>query len=487
MKLVLALVVCIGFFFVVNAFFLLHTPTMVQERPDVPEVYLEEVNVPDEVITGGVVSRDAQGVGYNDDSGREQTESDGGINQTGSVVYVNQSAPQNQTQQNQTEPIRASVDDLPGYVGLGLFSEPMDLDWMVSSGIDWDYRSAYLSSGVNTGQGWATWNAPAGDYVTRYLGKSKSAGYVPVFSYYMLAQSAPHPVDGEPDVNLNTPATMKAYFEDWKLLMQKAGAAEEIVIVHVEPDLWGYMQKQHGADPKNTRVAVAASGFGEAAGFPNDARGFAQMLEKMRDDYAPNVLLAWHASNWATGYDVVLNKEEDPVVLGSAVGDFYLKLDTPFDLVFFDLSDRTAGYFQYVVGEDTHWWNETDFVRFREYVKAITVKTNKKVILWQVPIGNTVYKSMDNTVQHYQDNKVQYFLEAGNRAHMEEYARVGVIGIIFGAGTEEDTSNYDAAGDGITNPPPVNGNTLDATVADDDGGFLRWRAAAYYADDPVRV
>ena len=49
------------------------------------------------------------------------------------------------------------------------------------------------------------------------------------------------------------------------------------------------------------------------------------------------------------------------------------------------------------------------------------------------------------------------------------------------------TSAYDAAGDGVTNPAPINGNTRDSLSADDDGGYFRERAAAYYAAGGVAL
>src|ERR1700759_4895100 len=50
------------------------------------------------------------------------------------------------------------------------------------------FRDQYLAGGVNTGQGWSTWN-PNGSFVTMYDQESWRAGMIPVFSYYMLLQS----------------------------------------------------------------------------------------------------------------------------------------------------------------------------------------------------------------------------------------------------------------------------------------------------------
>ena len=280
---------------------------------------------------------------------------------------------------------------------------------------------------------------------------------------------------------------MNAYFADWKLLMQKCGAAAGPVIVHHEPDLWGYMQQMHGTDPSATTVSVASSGFAEAAAFEDNARGFAKALVALRDTYAPGTLLAWHASAWATGTDVVMNNG-DPVALGGQVVSFYNALAANFDLIFLDPSDRDAGFYEIFVGDGgAHWWTNADFILFRQYCATICAGTGRKGMLWQVPCGNTLYRSCDNTWDHYQDNRPEYFLQAGNEAHITEYIAAGIIGILFGRGADGPTSNEDDAADGVTNPAPINGNVLTATVSDDDGGFLRSAAGAYYAAGPVAI
>jgi hypothetical protein len=123
---------------------------------------------------------------------------------------------------------------------LGLANDPSDLSWMTSSGAPWDARYQYLSGGVNTGSGWATWNSPAGAFALWYMQNSSSAGYVPIFSYYQLLQSAPATGSSEQAQdasNLTNTSTMNAYYADFALLMQQAHTYGKTVIVQVEPDL----------------------------------------------------------------------------------------------------------------------------------------------------------------------------------------------------------------------------------------------------------
>jgi len=59
------------------------------------------------------------------------------------------------------------------------------------------FRYQYLAGGVNTGGGWATWNAGA-RFPTYYIQDSARNGLVPVFTYYQMLQSAPGNGMGEP-------------------------------------------------------------------------------------------------------------------------------------------------------------------------------------------------------------------------------------------------------------------------------------------------
>ena len=60
-----------------------------------------------------------------------------------------------------------------------------------------------------------------------------------------------------------------------------------------------------------------------------------------------------------------------------------------------------------------------------------------------------------------------------------------MIALLFGAGADGCTMYTDEMWDGVTNPPPVDGNTLEAQHADDDGGHLRLRASDYYRGGPI--
>ena len=94
-------------------------------------------------------------------------------------------------------------------------------------------------------------------------------------------------------------------------------------------------------------------------------------------------------------------------------------------------------------------------------------------------------RAENNTWEHYQDNKVEWLLGDTTRAHLNAYAQAGVVAVLFGRGADGPTCACDAAGDGVTNPAPINGNTGVSLNADDDGGYFKQQAVNYYAAGPA--
>ncbi len=389
---------------------------------------------------------------------------------------------------------------LPAHLLLGLANSPGDQAWMTGSGVPWDARYQYLSGGVNTGTGWATWNSPPGAFALWYMQNSGAHRYLPVFSYYQLLQSGPASGASEADKdysNLNNPATMAAYFADFKLLLDQARAYGQPVIIQVEPDLWGYLEQKAGSCGLASCVSasVASSGYADVAAYPNTAQGFAEALLHLRDLYAPTALLALHASCWGANADVcnypvsLADTAAHAAQVASFLNSAGLAGNAPgvssWDLLFTDTSDRDAAYYQDVYGNPHTWWDPTnatlpDFANFRTYLAGLNAGTGRRIVLWQTPLGNQYFETEDNTDGHYQDNRAQYFLGDGpGYAHLADFANAGVAGLLFGAGAAGPTTYTDAKGDGITNPAPVVSfqcnqcNTHVAQYSDDDGGYIR--------------
>jgi hypothetical protein len=338
------------------------------------------------------------------------------------------------------------------------------------------FRYQYLAGGVNTGSGWSTWN-PGGSFVTRYDAESWAAGELPVFSYYQLLQSKPGGGDeAHADLaNLRNPQTMAAYWSDVRLFFRRARSTHTVVL-HVEPDLWGYIEQAARNDDASTVPAVVPLGL------PQNAAGFAQAFVRLRDQLAPNVVLAYHMSGWGTRHDIVYEKPPDATVRAYAERSaaFYRSLHARFDVAFEDFSDRDAGFYAKQEGNPHTWFTPADFHRHLLYAQTFVARAGVRMVAWQIPLGNTLMRAENNTWDHFQDNRVQWLLGAGLRERLRRYVAAGFAGFLFGRGADGNTCACDAAGDGVTNPAPIDGNTRPSLSADDDGGYFRAQAKAYY-------
>ncbi|MEI7743470.1 MAG: hypothetical protein WCK58_06935 [Chloroflexota bacterium] len=370
---------------------------------------------------------------------------------------------------------------------VGFADSPGGAAAIAASGMGMRYQ--YLAGGVNTGSGWATWNT-SGAFVTWYVQESVAAGVVPVFPYYMLLQSNPATGAGEAakDLsNLRNVSTMTSYWADVKLFLQRAatGAGGKPVVLHVEPDLWGYIEQASahnaGAD---VPAAVASTGVPELAGLPNTAAGFARAFVKLRDAYAPSVLLAYHLSGWGTMIDLHASQTTDAETdaLAAKAAAFYASLGTGFDLAFTDLSDRDSGFYKAIYGDGgASWWNASDFPRYARFIAGFTAATGKRMVVWQIPMGNTVMRATNDTWGHYADNRPEFFLGDVTDGHLAAWRDAGVIGLLFGGGADGTTCACDARNDGVTDPAASGTHTRASLSADDDGGYLRDRVGAYDA------
>lgn len=370
------------------------------------------------------------------------------------------------------------------------------------------FRYQYLAGGVNTGNGWSTWNTN-GDFPRLYIEESIAAGAIPVFSYYMLLQSSPGG-GSESDAdftNVNNVSTMTAYYNDLRLFFQKAGAfPSHKVVLHVEPDFWGFMQQRAtGDDARTVSAKVSETGVPQLAGLPGTVAGFAQAIVKLRDGFAPNVILGYHLSVWGTRVDIGLQDPDDATLdrLAARAAAFYASLQANFDVVFAEFADRDAAFSQHIVGEPRRWWDAADFRRHVRFLGGFSTRVSKRLVMWQIPLGNTRMLAQNNTWGHFQDNRPEWLLDEPLRSHLAAYRDSGVVALLFGGGASGTTCACDGQNDGVTNAASVGGTSIAAEAApqgtapalvmrgstptlvspyaaDDDGGFFRWKAWEYY-------
>jgi hypothetical protein len=361
-------------------------------------------------------------------------------------------------------------------VGIGLTDGPGGAAKLRHSA-PFEYRYQYLAGG------WPSWN-PNGSFASMYAHESFAAHVTPVFTLYTIRQSPPGRDNGDEAAadlgNLRNVETMKRWYADARLLFKRV-AGRHRVIVHVEPDLWGYVQQAARKDrAASVPAAVASSGVPELKGLPNNVSGFARAVVRLRNRYARNVRLGYHVSVWGTKTDIALQDPPDRQVdaLAHRAARFYRSLGTRFDMTFSEFDDRDSGFNQLVNGDGgASWWNAADFRRDVRFTRVYHRAARQRIVKWQIPLGNTVMRAVDNTWGHYRDNRVQWLLGPHNRGHVRAYARAGVVALLFGGGADGTTCACDAQGDGVTNPPGKGRRSLNA---DDDGGYFKSRVRAYY-------
>lgn len=426
----------------------------------------------------------------------------------------------------------AHIDSAGRYGGAGAEFNTID-HYMAPIGSGWAASYKYLIGGPRAAGGancW--WSAYPGNggMPTNFMNLANGRSYQPIFIYENLQGLSGNYAGGIYGA-FQSAAFMGQYFSDWADLMSVVDAwlsahPGKVVTIDVEPDSWGYMQQSYNSDPAAIPAKVAAATAPGGAypwvpltQFPNTVQGAARALLHIKDvrlsaANRSRLKLAFHVSSWAVAPNPA-TQQGSVDVLGhaSSVAGFVNACKTTvtagadWDLLFLDPADGDAGLYQangLDAGGSTHWWDASNatqptFNRYRDWVDALSSDTQRRCMLWQMPIGNQAYKTMNNSAGHYQDNKAEYFLNPTTGAsHVCDWAAHGVVGILWGRGsiipvgsgytvgtggpdywyTSWGTDYSGGTQDGITN---AGGTGTASTVADDDGGYLRSRLPSYFS------
>jgi hypothetical protein len=332
----------------------------------------------------------------------------------------------------------------PPHVEVGLANGPGGAAHVRSEHARWRYQ--YLTGGVNTSYNWTDWH-PDGAFASNYVRESLAANVTPVLTYYQLLQSKGPDGDGGEGgkdlARLNDRDVMKAYYNDLALALRRIHEQSKgrLVVLHVEPDLWGYVEQRGGRsdDPTAVPASVASSGDPRLSGLPDTAAGFAQAVVRLRDALAPGVKLGFHMSTWGTGTDPV---QQDPSpgavdALAARSAKFYNNLHARFDVVFTDPSDRDDGFDDKINGDHGHSrWTAADYVRDERWLAGMHRATGLPLVMWQIPLGN---RRLPNTWKRFRDTHVQTLLGSDPKTR-RAYRDAGVIAFLFGGGADGTTS-----------------------------------------------
>jgi hypothetical protein len=339
---------------------------------------------------------------------------------------------------------------LPAHLAIGL-AEQNGEHWLHFSGVPWDLRYMYLTKGWANNWGYGQYD---GGFAKGYMKDSASDKTIPVLTWYQMNGE---PGGGEAQflAKAQNKAVMKVYFSDFKLLMQRAKELGKPVIVHVEPDGFGFLEQQSGGKP-SAPAAVASTGLPELAGLPDTVAGWGLAFLQLRKAAgASNVLLAVHISSWATGVELATHDVAAP--LQPVVDQAYAFLSpmglatnptgATWDLLAGDPLDRDADFYVKTQGVNP-WWNAGDsapvksasFNRYAEWLRIWNQASGKRWMLWQIPVGNSNHLNVPNngkSREGFKDNRVEYFFTGD---HLRKFASMGVVAMLFGAGASGQSS-----------------------------------------------
>jgi hypothetical protein len=315
---------------------------------------------------------------------------------------------------------------LPQHIGWGsnAWSETPGEDWQVNSGVPWDYVYQYIT------YGWESWGS---NFVSRFVHQAWEKDFVPIVTVYMMLGAPPN--CGETSLcyaqKLQNAATVQAYLSSLERAAQEASGSKT-VIFNLEPDFYGYMQQLSNSssrplgvtpnDPSSYPVALNKSGYA------NNLAGFGRYLVDLIHTTAPNALAAPMASMWATNSDPLSATSAAAMQMAESTAAFIDAMGgAQADLLVVEWSDRDAG------SGLRPWWDDTDQETPRPtraiiWENALSHAAQKRLILWQMPVGNM---ALNNTCDHYQDNRAAYAF-----SHPRDLADAGVTAIVFGGGAD---------------------------------------------------
>jgi hypothetical protein len=315
-----------------------------------------------------------------------------------------------------------------------------------SHGADFRFIYVYiLNGGMNDPDNFAEW------YVTPFIQTAKEMDAVPVLTFYQLldlGMEAGHSGSEAEIVQsaISDGAVMNRYFDNFVWLLQLAHQLGPPIIIHVEPDSWGFMMWAMGLegndDPTSVHVAVTGSGHPDVIGFSNNAAGLGQALVALREQYAPEVRLGWHASNFRVG-----TRPEVVTSFYAQLGDW----------------DLLVGEHPHVEAEDASWWEPWVEDRIEvnlTWLSSVTSAAGVPLIYWQEPIGGPDYHLIG---------------DPGDLTMLTRFASAGAVGLLFDHQKHNDVEDPDDFRSyGSFGEIPPDGHPAGGTAAD-----MRDRVAAY--------
>jgi len=331
---------------------------------------------------------------------------------------------------------------MPNRLLVGLGAGGSDTSLIQAQGLKPDIYERYLV-GIDTQGGWTTWNSPSGMYATYVMQQADSVGAVPMFTLFQFS------ADNLSDLtSLGTASYMQTYWSDVTTLFKAINAFGKPVLINVEPDFWGFAQavanSTYGGDP--TKMPAVVSTDSACAAMPANATSFAPCLMKLARKYAPKAAIGFPPSSW--GGSTLASVVTFMNAMGANQGDLIIMQTVDRDAGCREQAALTPATAQAdcVGGAGPWYWDETNQSHPNFQDNLATGKTyhdgmgGLPIVWWQTPFG-APSSTPGGSAGKYRDNKVDYFLK-----HPSELVAVGGLGIVFGAGAENQTTPSTDAG-----------------------------------------
>ena len=244
------------------------------------------------------------------------------------------------------------------------------------------------------------------------------------------------------------PVVMHEFFTRFIQYLELFELLEAPVLMHVEPDAWGFMMWSFGTDGNDDatsiEVRVGGSGHPDATGFADHAGGLGQALLAMRDRYAPSVRMGWHAANFRVG-----TRPEVTAGFYSSMG--------PWDVLVVAHPHNEAN--------GAAWWEPWDETRLATnlaWFRTVSTSAGLPILMWQIPMGWDYH----------------VIPLSGDRSALARFAEANIVGMMtthLGVGDPDEWRGFGSFAEVPPEPLGIGGTAAD----------YRSRVATYALDPLV--
>ena len=296
-----------------------------------------------------------------------------------------------------------------------------------------------------------------GSWGLSYMRECDGQRFIPAVQYYQMNGEAG---GGESAFlqKVQNATTMRGYFGDFKLLMQRAKDFGKPVIVLLEADGFGFLRAADRRQQRRLRRdqgqrrrragGPAQHRRGLGAGVPAAAQVGRREQRRARHPHlrlgerqGRRVRLGDRSARRprSTRSTTSWRRSASPRTSPARRGTSWSAIRwTATPTTTCSCRGRTAGGMPATAPRSARRASTAT----RSGCASGTSKAAKRWILWQIPLGNSNHRNVANDGSAragYKDNRPEYFFGNGT-AHMAKFADAGVIGLLFGAGAGGQSS-----------------------------------------------